>query len=330
MSTTKDLFEVATKAANGEPLETSDYMKPLRDSLYAIGQVTGLPFRNINNMVSGLIKRFDPATAYKYNSIFYNARYSNDIKKALAKGDTELADTIMGLMLDEDKAGNLNTAARKKLLYLYEKEYDVLPRSVGDSISYNGETIKLTAQQRTRFKTIYGQANGYVECMIQNKAFGKLSDEKQAKAIKQVYDAYYDKAVATILGVPTENKLLLLSKSMGIDNLSIVIAGISEITSDKDGSGAPVQGSKKRKVIQYLMGQNLTDAQRILILLMQGYTIGDGEYKKMTAERAKRLALSSILSLKSSTQAEKIKLAQMCGVEVKNGRIVTKSLYAAK
>ena len=43
LSTTKDLFEVATKAAGGESLETSDYMKPLRNSLYAIGQITGLP-----------------------------------------------------------------------------------------------------------------------------------------------------------------------------------------------------------------------------------------------------------------------------------------------
>lgn len=330
LSTTKDLFEVATKAAGGESLETSDYMKPLRNSLYAIGQITGLPFRNINNMVSGLIKRFDPATAYKYNSIFYNARYSNDIKKALAKGDTELADTIMGLMLDEDKAGNLNTAARKKLLYLYEKEYDVLPRSVGDSISYNGETIKLTAQQRTRFKTIYGQANGYVECMIQNKAFGKLSDEKQAKAIKQVYDAYYDKALAETLGVSSNNKLLLLSKFMGIESLSIALAGISDITSDKDKNGATVQGSKKKKVIQYLLGLNFTDAQRLLILFMQGYKIGDGEYKRLTADRAKRMVISYILSLNKATQAEKAQLAQMCGVEVKNGRIVTKSLYAAK
>lgn len=330
LSTTKNLFEVATKAAGGESLETSDYMKPFRDSLYAIGQVTGLPIRNINNTVSGIIKRFSPETAYKYNSVFYNARYSKDIKEALAKGDTELADMIMGLMLDEDKAGNLNDSARKKLIELYGQEYEVLPRSIGDSVSHNGETIKLTAQQRKKFKSIYGQANVYIERMVQNKAFNKLSAEKQAKAIKQVYDAYYDKAAMETLGIPSDNKLLLLSKFMGVDTLSIAIAGISEISSDKDKNGATVQGSKKRKVIQYLLGLNLADAQRLLILYMQGYSIGDGEYKKLSADRAKRMVISYILSLNKATQAEKTQLAQMCGAEVKNGRIITKSLYTAK
>lgn len=330
LSASKDLFEVATKAAGGEPLETSDYMKPLRNSIYAIGQVTGLPVRNLNNMVSGIIKRFSPATAYKYNSIFYNAQYSKDIKSALAKGDTELADTIMGLLLDEDKAGNVSDGARKKLIALYEQGYSVLPKSVGDSLSYNGETIKLTAQQREKFKAVYSQANNYVERMVQNKAFGKLSDEKQAKAIKQVYDAYYDKALAETLGVTTDNKLLLVSKFVGMDALSIVLAGISEIQSDYDKNGAVIQGSKKKKVIQYLLQQNLTDAQRLMILYLQGYTLSDNEYKRLTADRAKRMVISSILTLKSSTQAEKIKLAELCGVEVKNGRIVTKSLYTAK
>ena len=330
LSTTKDLFEVATKAAGGESLETSDYMKPLRNSLYAIGQITGLPIRNINNTISGVIKRFSPATAYKYNSMFYNAQYSKDIKAALANGDTELADTIMSLMLDEDKAGNLSAGARKKLIELYEQEYEVLPRSIGDSVTYNGEKIELTAKQREKFKRVYGQANGYIERMVQNKSFAKLSANKQAKAIKQVYDAYYDKALAETLGVSSDNKLLLLSKFMGIESLSIALAGISDITSDKDKNGATVQGSKKKKVIQYLLGLNFTDAQRLLILFMQGYKIGDGEYKRLTADRAKRMVISYILSLNKATQAEKAQLAQMCGAEVKNGRIVTKSLYAAK
>lgn len=330
LSTTKDLFEVATKAAGGESLETSDYMKPLRNSLYAIGQITGLPIRNINNTISGVIKRFSPATAYKYNSMFYNAQYSKDIKAALANGDTELADTIMSLMLDEDKAGNLSAGARKKLIELYEQEYEVLPRSIGDSVTYNGEKIELTAKQREKFKRVYGKANGYIERMVQNKSFAKLSANKQAKAIKQVYDAYYDKALAETLGVSSNNKLLLLSKFMGIESLSIALAGISDITSDKDKNGATVQGSKKKKVIQYLLGLNFTDAQRLLILFMQGYKIGDGEYKRLTADRAKRMVISYILSLNKATQAEKAQLAQMCGVEVKNGRIVTKSLYAAK
>lgn len=326
LSASKELFELATKAGSGEPMETSDYMKPLRNSIYAIGQITGLPFRNINNTISGLIKRFDPATAYKYNSMFYNAQYSKDIKAALEKGDTELADTIMGMLLDEDKAGNLNDSARRKLIELYEKEYAVLPRSVGDSVTYNGETIKLTAKQRDSFKSVYGQANKYIEKMIASGAFMRLSEEKQAKAIKQLYDAFYDKALAATLGVESSSKLLTMTKFIQPDTLSPIIAGMSDLTSDKDADGKTVQNSKKKKVLQYLLKLNLTDAQRLLLLYYSGYTIKDGEYRGWTAERARTVLLRYILNVKKITAKEKTAIAEMCGFQVKNGKIVASSV----
>ena len=326
LSASKELFELATKAGSGEPMETSDYMKPLRNSIYAIGQITGLPFRNINNTITGLVKRFSPSAAYKYNSMFCNGQYSKDIKAALEKGDTELADTIMGLLLDEDKAGNLNDAARKKLIELYEKEYTVLPRSVGDSVTYNGETIKLTAKQRDQFKTIYGQANKYIEKMIASGAFMRLSEEKQAKAIKQLYDAYYDKALAATLGVAENSKMLTVSKFVQPDTLSTAIAGMSDFVSDKDASGKTVQNSKKKKVLQYLMKLNLSDGQRLLLLYYAGYSIKDGEYRGWTAERARTVLLRYILNTRGATTKEKAAVAEMCDFQVRNGKIVSSSV----
>lgn len=329
LSASKELFELATKSANGEIVDKSEYMRPLRNSLYAIGQITGIPVRNINNLFSGLMKRFDPASAYKYNSMFYNAKYSQDIKEALANGDTKLAETIMSLLLNEDKAGDVNAAVRKKLIELYSKEYTVLPKSIGDSVSYNGETIKLSKEQRTKFKKIYNQANKHVEEMILSKGFNGLSEEKQAKAIKQLYDAYYAKALSETLGVGHDNKLLEASKFVDIASLSVIFAGISEITSDKNSNGATITGSKKAKVIRYLLTQKLTDEQALIILAYHGYTIKDKEYRGLSEKQIKTKLLRYILGLKSATQAEKAKLAELCGFEVRNGRIITQTPYRA-
>lgn len=329
LSASKELFELATKAANGEIVDKSEYMRPLRNSLYAIGQITGIPVRNINNLFSGLMKRFDPASAYKYNSMFYNAKYSHDIKEALANGDTKLAETIMSLLLNEDKAGDVNAAVRKKLIELYSKEYTVLPKSIGDSVSYNGETIKLSKEQRTKFKKVYSQANSHVENMILSKTFNSLSEEKQAKAIKQLYDAYYAKALSETLGVEHDNKLLEASKFVDIASLSVIFAGISEITSDKNSNGATITGSKKAKVIKYLLTQKLTDEQALIILAYHGYTIKDKGYKGLSEKQIKTKLLRYILGLKSATQAEKAKLAELCGFEVRNGRIITQTPYRA-
>ncbi len=327
LSSSKELFELATKAANGEIADKSDYMRTFRNALYSIGQMTGIPVRNINNLVSGLMKRFDPATAYKYNSMFYNAKYSQDIKEALAKGDYKLAETIMSLLLDEDKAGDLNAAARSKLIELYEKEYTVLPRSVGTSVTYNGETINLSKEQRSKFKKIYSQANTQVEKMILSRSFKGLSEAKQAKAIKQLYDAYYERALSETLGVEADNKLLELSKYIDIATLSVAYVGMSEITSDKDKSGNTIAGSKKNKLIKYLLTQNLTDEQVLLILAYQGYTVKDKEFRGLSVEQVNKRLLRYILGLKSATQAEKATLAEICGFEVKNGRIINQTSY---
>ena len=326
LSSSKELFELATKAANGEIINTSDYMRALRNSLYSVGQITGIPTRNINNLISGLTKRFDPAAAYKYNSMFYNARYSQDIKEALAKGDYRLAETIMSLMLRDDKAGNANSAVTTKLVELYEKEYSVLPKSIGDTVSHNGESIKLNREQKTKFKQVYGQANNKVESLISNNTFKTLSEEKQAKAIKQIYDAYYAKALSETLGVTSDNKLLALSKYMDIVQLSAVYAGMSDIVSDIDIKGKTIAGSKKNKLVKYLRSQNLTKEQMLLLLAYQGYSVQDREVGGLTAEQAKKRLLRYILTSKTTTQAEKANIAAKCGFNVKNGRILASSL----
>ena len=75
------------------------------------------------------------------------------------------------------------------------------------------------------------------------------------------------------------------------------------------------------------MKQNLSDGERLLILCYKGYSIQNGDYKGYTAKRAKHILLKYILSLKNTSQAEKAAIAEQCGFEVKNGRIVRESLY---
>ena len=188
-------------------------------------------------------------------------------------------------------------------------------------MTYNGESFAITSAQRESFKKIYSQANKYIESMITDRSFGKLTEEQQAKAIKQVYDAYYSKALSDTLNVDAETNLYKYSQYIPINKLSIALTGISGIESDKTLQGTTISGSKKKKVITYLLGQNLTDEQRLLILLLQGYTIQDREYKNYTEEQVKNKLLKYILAMKI-TQSEKADLLSKIGYEVKNGRVI--------
>ncbi len=320
LSTTKQLFELAQKSASGEEIKTQDYMSVFRNAFYGIGQITGIPIRNINNTITGLVKRFNTSAAYSYTSLFYNHKYSTDIKAALKKGDYELAETIMGMMLKDDRTGGLNEKATKKLIELYDAGYAVLPKSVGDTLTYNGQEIQLTAAQQNTFKAIYSQANAEIERTVNSMAFATLPADKQAKAIKLIYDAYYSKAQSVVLKTANSNKIIMLGSAIPPSALAPHLAAISAIESDTDKSGNVVKDTKKAKIIKYVMAQKLTTPQKLLLILSLGYSIKDGDIRGVSATKAKNVVARYITNL-SLTREEKTALAEKCGLKVKNGRI---------
>ena len=315
-----DIFDLVENLVSGNS-SSQEIASSIKKLSYAIGQAFGFPVRNIYNVLYGLTKRISPATAYKIDNTFYNKSYISDLNTAIENDDAEMIATIMSILLNERIGGEISDKVIERLNHLYSLGYSVLPRTVGTSLTYNGESFAITSAQRESFKKIYSQANKYIESMITDRSFGKLTEEQQAKAIKQVYDAYYSKALSDTLNVDAETNLYKYSQYIPINKLSIALTGISGIESDKTLQGTTISGSKKKKVITYLLGQNLTDEQRLLILLLQGYTIQDREYKNYTKEQVKNKLLKYILAMKI-TQSEKADLLSKIGYEVKNGRVI--------
>lgn len=315
-----DIFDLVENLVSGNS-SSQEIASSIKKLSYAIGQAFGFPVRNIYNVLYGLTKRISPATAYKIDNTFYNKSYISDLNTAIENDDAEMIATIMSILLNERIGGEISDKVIERLNHLYSLGYSVLPRTVGTSLTYNGESFAITSAQRESFKKIYSQANKYIESMITDRSFGKLTEEQQAKAIKQVYDAYYSKALSDTLNVDAETNLYKYSQYIPINKLSITLTGISGIESDKTLQGTTISGSKKKKVITYLLGQNLTDEQRLLILLLQGYTIQDREYKNYTEKQVKNKLLKYILAMKI-TQSEKADLLSKIGYEVKNGRVI--------
>lgn len=294
----------------------------VKNFLYAVGQLTGIPTRNIYNVFYGLTKRISPTTAYKIDEAFYAKNYVTDLNKAIESDDTDMIAMLTSMIFGE-RMGNttMSDAVRNKFVDLYSKGYSVLPRSIGDTITYGGVEIPLTDEEYSRFKAIYAQSMKDIEKMVNSGTFSVLSKEMQAKAIKQVYDAYYYDALSDLVGVDERTTIGELSEWIDMSKLSVVFTGLSDIESDKNSNGETIAGSKKKNTVKYLLKQNLSDGERLLILCYRGYSIQDGDYKGYTAKRAKRILLQYILKL-NGTQAEKAVLAEKCGFTVRNGRII--------
>lgn len=336
LENTKKITSLVSKAARGENVEKWEYGAALRSGVYAAGEFLGIPTRNINNTLYGLVKRFDPADAYKYNSMFTNANYARDLKNATAKGDEALAQTIFDMMMNEEKAGALSREATATVKKLYNAGYNVIPKSVGDSISVtgvneDGETVtanaKLNAKTKKLFKAEYGKATKAVESLTSDRSFERLTEEEQAKAIKTVYDIYYDRAkIASGVTDSFSNNTSLYSEFVGADKLALAIGGISYVESEKDKIGKVISGSKKKQIINILLKQNLSDEERIFILYAKGYTLKDSEYKGMSASAVKKKLLQYILKANTS-QSVKALVAEKCGFDVKNGKIITATAF---
>lgn len=320
------LFEAVKKIMSDEAT-SQDIASSVKSLTYSVGQMFGIPTRNLYNVFYGLTKRISPTTAYQIDNVFYKKNYTNDLNKAIENEDDEMAAMLLSLVLNERVGDEMSDSVRETLSKLYKDGYSVLPRTINGSITYNNETIELNDAELSRFKSVYTQANKYVETMVNSKGFKALSAEQQAKAIKQLYDAYYYKAISDLLKTDANTTIGKLSKWISVDKLSVAFAALSGIESDKDDDGKTISGSRKKKIVEGLMKQNLSDGERLLILCYKGYSIQNGDYKGYTAKRAKHILLKYILSLKNTSQAEKAAIAEQCGFEVKNGRIVRESLY---
>ena len=320
------LFEAVKKIVSDEAT-SQDIASSVKSLTYSVGQMFGIPTRNLYNVFYGLTKRISPTTAYQIDNVFYKKNYTNDLNKAIENEDDEMAAMLLSLVLNERVGDEMSDSVRETLSRLYKDGYSVLPRTINGSITYNNETIELNDAELSRFKSVYTQANKYVETMVNSKGFKSLSAEQQAKAIKQLYDAYYYKAISDLLKTDANTTIGKLSKWISVDKLSVAFAALSGIESDKDDDGKTISGSRKKKIVEGLIKQNLSDGERLLILCYKGYSIQNGDYKGYTAKRAKHILLKYILSLKNTSQAEKAAIAEQCGFEVKNGRIVRESLY---
>ncbi len=278
LDSAQNIFDIASDVATGN---TDDIAKNVRNVLYAAGQLFGIPVRNIYNVGYGLINRFSPSTAYKIDDMFYNKNYRSDLNKAIETDDDEMIATIVGVMLDENIGEITNSSARKELDKLTKAGYDVIPRAVSETITYDGEEMALTGRQVSQFKEVYSTAHEAVASLVSLSQYHSATEDVQAKAINFIYDVYYNLALEELLGVDLENKNILFAEAIDIEKLALIIATARAMTADTDDSGKAISGTRKAKIQSYINSLRLTAAQKYMIMGYLGYsnTMGETQVK---------------------------------------------------
>ena len=214
--------------------------------------------------------------------MFYDKSYASDLAKAVEAEDDDMIATIAGIMLNENVGEVTSSSVRQELNRLIKAGHDVLPRSVGNSVIYDGEDLALNNAQQREFKQTYSQANETAAELIQLSQYKEASEEVKAKAVNFIYDVYYDRALEKILGVELDDKSVLFSKSMDTAKLAIILMTAKSLTADKDENGKSISGTKKTKIQSYVNSLKLNAAQKYMIMGYLGYSNENGSSQVKT------------------------------------------------
>lgn len=272
-----------------------------RKVIYAGGQLLGIPIRNLYNVTYSILG-FIPSAKYGIDNMFYEQAYTADLKKAIEAGDEGAVATITGIMTGERVGSIQNDKVRKELNDLTLKGYGVLPRAIADSVTVGEEKIELTGKQKKQFKAIYSIANDSVTELMALKQYEKAEEKIRAKAVKLIYDIYYQLALDDVVGGAEASKNVLFAEAIDIEKLAIIVATARSIEADKNKNGISISGSKKKKIEKYIQSLNLTAVQKYMIMGYLGYKNTNG----MTSVR-------SYIGKLNLTQEEKTQLLRYSG-----------------
>ena len=312
----KDIFS--------DEASSQDVAKGIKNLTYSLGQLTGLPTRNIFNAYYGITKRFSPETAYKIDSVFYKKNYQSDFYKAIEEDDTAMASMVLSLLYNERMGDVLSNKVHSELYSLSEKGYKVIPKIAPKSITVDEVEYELTNEQQEAIRKSYSASQNALAKLFATESYKKLSDGMKAEAVNYIYKIYYDAAIEDVTGID-RGKLVLVSSILDVEQLAILYANTKGLESDSDENGKTISGTKRSKVIAAINSLNVSREQKILMIYAKGYAVKDGDIRGLTADRAKTVLLNYILRSGKLSKVQKEELAKMCGFEVKNGRILVKS-----
>lgn len=316
-----NLFNTSGDIIDGSS-SSEDVAKGIKNLAYSVGQLTGLPTRNVYNVFYGLTKRFSPESAYKIDSAFYKKNYQSDLYKAIENNDVEMTGYILSLLYNERMGTDITEPIHKELYHLSAKGYKVIPKTAPKSITIDDVEYELAEAETNAIRAKYSDADESIEKLLTKSKYQILSDDLKAEAINYVYNVHYNKALESVLGIDRGGNTMLVSSAVGAENLALLHVYTKGITSDTDALGNTVSGSKRAKVVAAINKLDVSREQKLLLICSKGYALKDGDLRGVNAETSKKILLGYILKIPSLNKDQKAELAKMCGFEVKNGKII--------
>ena len=274
----KNMWKLAELLISGKQYDSTEIASIIRQTANGLTQTFGIPLRNAEKYVKAFIDMFSPETAYKWNSMF-KTRSMSAYYEALGKAQNNesLQTTIFKTMLRDKGVGVDSADGSNELLRLYNAGVNALPKSVATSLTYNDEKIELTQSQYKQVQNEYNKASTQAQKLIASKEYENANDEIKGKALKSLYDYYYEQALLKITNEEL-SKFGMFAQAIDVYKLSIYTAEISAIKQNYNQLKETNNLNKtlKEMIIDYINSLKLTAVQKYMLLGYAGYKNANG------------------------------------------------------
>lgn len=235
-----------------------------------LGQATGLPLKNIYNLVMGVWKNVDgsgysaEATIRGYSDTYITKQY----KEAIEKGNSKKADACLDILMKTYKTGSSTTIINNELNRLTKEGYNVLPKNAMTNYEdENGEKITLSQTLKTKFNKLYSKSTTPLQKLLTSSDYRNLNSEEKARVIRRYYSYYYGGAKGNIIGVYDSKTSYVVGKTNGNVETTKISLSLDHISSLE----ATNTKTKKQLAVEYVNKLNVENGMKYLILKLAGF-----------------------------------------------------------
>lgn len=233
----------------------------LRQSVYTLGSLLGLPTRNAGRVALTTVSVVNRSAAYTINNASDTApSYQSDLDRALAVGNDRLAATVISAWFERKKGGDTSDEVTAEILRLYG-----LKDGDGNNVLSMPKNVPsaLEGKERTAFEKIYAEADGEAVALIGSAAYGKLSDEGKAAALKVCYDMAWTRAAQATAVEVSESAVRLATAGAELPLLAQVAGFANAFRGEY----------KKAQIVQYMVSLGIGMVERDRYLAALGYKV---------------------------------------------------------
>ena len=161
----------------------------------------GLPLENLEKYIMGGVQ-FSPELSQAMENAFGytdRSKLTGKTGAQLEKGVTYLFG-LRGMQISGETAAAIGT--------LFENgNRDAVPQDTPDSLTIDGESVKLTESQKQRWERTWSQTGREVDALVESDAFKNADDETKTKMLNKLYELARIEANKTVPGWETDSKL---------------------------------------------------------------------------------------------------------------------------